>query len=141
MAFGVKPFCHGKSRSQKGSLSLSRLTASLLLQLIILVWPGTSLLPCEWNQSDRRDPTASTRHFVARSLRDVGVSLIRSQLSKLGRCKQRSIKPNFEMKTLVPPRVGLLGFQNKQQTKPGKEKEQTNNFTPAFCLMHLRDKV
>ncbi len=36
------------------------------------------------NQRDRRDPTASTRHFVARSLRDVGYTSFGHDFQELG---------------------------------------------------------
>ena len=36
------------------------------------------------NQHDRRDPTVSTRHFVARSLRDVGYTSFGHDFQELG---------------------------------------------------------
>ena len=36
------------------------------------------------NQRDRRDPTASTRHFVARSLRDLGYTSFGHDFQELG---------------------------------------------------------
>jgi len=94
----------------------------IVISNFVLITMRTKFMKfCSDNQRDRRDPTASTRHFVARSLRDVGYTSFGHDFQELGVAASSGVlDPVLKIK-----RIESLRFQNFHctcytQTQPRK---------------------